>query len=195
MKAQSRFNLALSWPRVTTVFLIDVAVLALASHCPESWQTDHLAWWAGITIAVAVTIGGLLTYLGIPIASAPFARVRNWYANPDGVLTAGRTPAIDHRRRFSRDVVGIREDRGHLLSVIAVEGREETPPGRHHHPEVAPATLPLDAVASWLRQFDVRLDSIDIVSVGTRRATAAVSPVPGYREPTDEASTLDQRST
>ncbi|MGZ4530505.1 MAG: type VII secretion protein EccE, partial [Mycobacterium sp.] len=38
MKAQRRFGLSLSWPRVTAVFLVDIAILVVASHCPESWQ-------------------------------------------------------------------------------------------------------------------------------------------------------------
>lgn len=33
MKAQRSFGLALSWPRVTAVFLVDVLILAVASHC------------------------------------------------------------------------------------------------------------------------------------------------------------------
>ncbi|HYB35166.1 MAG TPA: type VII secretion protein EccE [Mycobacterium sp.] len=197
MKRQFRFGLTLSWPRITTVFLIDVAVLALASHCPDAWQTHHIAWWVGIAIAAAVTIAGLLSHLGIPVASAPFARVRNWYADPHHVLTAGCAPSIDHRRRFSRDVVGVREYQGQLVTVIAVEGREVTQPGRHRHQEASSATLPVEAVAAWLRQFGVRLDSIDIVSVRTRRATeAAVPSVRGYySEPGDAGSALDQRST
>ena len=34
MKAQRRLGPALSWPRITLVFLTDVAVLVLASHLP-----------------------------------------------------------------------------------------------------------------------------------------------------------------
>ena len=35
MKAQREYGLALSWPRVTAVFLIDVALLVIASHLPR----------------------------------------------------------------------------------------------------------------------------------------------------------------
>ena len=34
MKAQRRFGLALSWPRITSAFLLDIVVLILASHLP-----------------------------------------------------------------------------------------------------------------------------------------------------------------
>jgi len=36
MKAQRRLGLALSWPWITSAFLVDVAVLALASHLPDA---------------------------------------------------------------------------------------------------------------------------------------------------------------
>jgi hypothetical protein len=34
MKAQRRFGPALSWPRITSAFLLNVAALILASHLP-----------------------------------------------------------------------------------------------------------------------------------------------------------------
>jgi hypothetical protein len=36
IKAQRRLRLILSWPWPTAVFLIDVAVLVLASHVPDA---------------------------------------------------------------------------------------------------------------------------------------------------------------
>ena len=42
MKAQRSLGLALSWPRVTAVFLgRRIVILVLASHCPDSWQGNH----------------------------------------------------------------------------------------------------------------------------------------------------------
>jgi hypothetical protein len=43
MTAQRRLGLALSWPRITTAFLIDVALLVLVGHLPGAPQT--VAWW------------------------------------------------------------------------------------------------------------------------------------------------------
>jgi len=173
MKAQREYGLALSWPRVTVVFLIDVALLVIASHCPAAWQKGHAAFWVGVGLAVIVTIVALVTNGGVPIASAPIARVRNWYANPEA-LTIGCTPAIDHRRQFSRETVGVREYDGQLIAVIAVDSAGEAASGRHRHRDVAPASMPLEAVIEALRQFDVRLDSVDIVSVGTRPSRKGV---------------------
>ena len=195
MKAQREYGLALSWPRVTVVFLIDVALLVIASHCPASWQKGHAAFWVGVALAVLVTIVALVTNGGVPIASAPIARVRNWYADPEA-LTVGCTPAIDHRRRFSRETVGVREHDGQLVGVIEVDGAVETPSGRHRHRDALPATMPLEAVIEALRQFDVRLDSVDIVSVGTRQASRGVkSAVQDDFGPAGDRRPLESRNT
>jgi type VII secretion protein EccE len=195
MKAQREYGLALSWPRVTVVFLIDVALLVIASHAPAAWQKGHAAFWVGVALAVVVTIVALVTNGGVPIASAPIARVRNWYADPEA-LTIGCTPAIDHRRRFSRETVGVREYDGQLIAVIAVEGVGEAPSGRHRHQDALPSSMPLEAVIEALRQFDVRLDSVDIVSVGTRQARKGVQSAvqddfgaTGDRRPIEERHT------
>jgi type VII secretion protein EccE len=171
MKAQREYGLSLSWARVTTVFVIDVALLVIASHLPDAWQARHAAFWVGVGLAVVVTLVALLTNGGVPIASAPIARVRNWYADPEA-LTVGCTPAVDHRRQFSRDTVGVREYDGQLIAVIAVDGAGEV--GRHRHRDASATTIPLEAVVASLRQFDVRLDSVDIVSVGTRSGSKGV---------------------
>jgi type VII secretion protein EccE len=173
MKAQFPCGLAVSWPRITTVFLIDVALLAIASHCPDAWQTGHAAFWVGVALATAVTIAAMITYRGIPVAAAPFARVRNWYADPEA-LTVGCTTPIDHHRRFSRDAVGVRQHDGQLITVIAVGGPGEMSSGWHRPLEVSAPTVPLEAVVAALRQFDVRLDGVDIVSLGTRDTVRGV---------------------
>ena len=170
MKAQRKFGLALSWPRVTAVFLIDIVILVLASHTPESWQADHhVAWWIGVGIAVVVTLLSLVTYHGLTVASGLPAWLWDWSADPGSALAAGCTPAIDHQRRFGRDTVGVREHRGQLVTAIAVHDREEDPSGRHRYRTSSEAVLPVAAVAEGLRQFDMHLDAIDIVSVKLRR--------------------------
>jgi type VII secretion protein EccE len=174
MKAQFPFGLAVSWPRITTVFIIDVALLAIASRCPDAWQAGHAAFWVGVALATVVTIAAMVTYRGIPIVVAPFARVRNWYADPEA-LTVGCTTPIDHRRRFSHDTVGVREHGGQLITVIAVGGPGQMPSGWHRPREVSAPTVPLEAVVAALRQFDVRLDGVDIISVETRDAIRGVS--------------------
>ena len=170
MNAQRKFGLALTWPRVTAVFVIDIVILVLASHSPESWQANHhVAWWIGVGIAVVVTLLSLVTYHGLTVASGLPAWLWDWSADPGSALAAGCTPAIDHQRRFGRDTVGVREHRGQLVTAIAVHDREEDPSGRHRYRTSSEAVLPVAAVAEGLRQFDMDLDAIDIVSVKLRR--------------------------
>ena len=175
LKAQRRLGLALSWPWITTAFLIDVAVLVLASHLPVP-ASPTLAWWVGVAVAAVVTIAMVLTYRGMTVASALARWIWDlsagmWDSSPDpeATLSPGCTPAIDHRRPFSHDVVGVREYRGQLVTVIAVD----RPTGQHQRQTEWSATLPVAAVAAGLRQFDVRLDAIDIVSVRKRQVCEA----------------------
>jgi type VII secretion protein EccE len=169
MKAQRRLGLALSWPRVTSAFLLDVAVLVLASHLP-------IAWWVGVAGAAVVTIAAVLTYRGISLISALAGWVWDWSSALEAALVAGDIPAIDHRRRFGRDVVGMYAYQGQLVAAIAVDEPADAPAGRHARREARPAILPVAAVAAGLRQFDVRLDAIDIVSMRKRDVGEAADP-------------------
>lgn len=174
MKAQHRFGLALSWPRLTTVFLADVVILVVASHFPDSWQGQYrVAWWVGVGLAVVLTLLSIVTYHGITVTSGIATWVWDWSADPGTALGAGCTPAIDHQRHFGRDTVGVREYQGQLVTVIEVNGGEGDQPGRHRHRTSQSAVLPVSAVAENLRQFDIQLDGIDIVSVEVRGGAEA----------------------
>ncbi len=181
MKAQHRLGLDLSWPRITFVFVIDVALLILGNHLP--FGPRPVAWWGAVAAAAVVTIAALVTYHGITVSSALTRWVWDssadmWDSSPDSVATVspGCTHAIDHRRRFGRDAVGVREYQGHLVAVIAVVEKGEMPLRRHQREVVPPTTLPVAVVAAALQHFDVRLDAIDIVSVRQRHVSEAADP-------------------
>jgi type VII secretion protein EccE len=197
MKAQRRLGLAFSWRWITSAFLADISLLVLASHFPRVDPT--VAWWVGVAVAAVVTIAMVLTYRGITVGSALASWLWGWSApetfdsSPDSeaTLSPGCTPAIDHQRRFGRDVVGVREYQGQLVAVIAVDGPADTSSGRHQRQTLSSATLPVAVVAAGLRQFDVRLDAIDIVSVRKRHVSEAADP---SAPPTvDDRPASDQR--
>ncbi|QNI07065.1 type VII secretion protein EccE [Mycobacterium kubicae] len=174
MKAQRKFGLSLSWPRLTAVFLADVVILVLASHAPESWQgPNRIAFWVGVGLAVIVTLLSLVTYHGITVTSGVAGWLWDRSADPGTALGAGCTPAVDFQRRFGRDPVGVREYKGLLVSVVEVDGGQGDPAGRHRPRSTGTAVLPIAAVADGLRQFDVHLDAIDIVSVQVRGGAEA----------------------
>jgi type VII secretion protein EccE len=173
MKAQRSFGLALSWPRVTTVFLVDTVILLVASHCPDSWQGDHhIAFWVGVGLAALVTLLSLVTHHGLTVTSGLATWLWDWSSDPGAALAAGCTPALDHDRKFGQDRVGVRLYEGHLVTVIAVDGGGEEAPGRHRHRPTT-GTLSVQTVADGLHQFDIHLDSIDIVSVKARSGGTA----------------------
>jgi type VII secretion protein EccE len=174
MKAEPRFGLTLSWPRITAAFLIDVGVLLVARHFPGVSQT--VAWWVGVAVAALVTIAAVVAYRRITLGSFLARSVWDWSSDSATTLSRGCTPAIDHRRRFGRDVIGVREYQGQLVAVIAVDEKADGPSGRHRRGMVVPATLPVAVVAAALHQFDVHLDAIDIVSVRKRHIPEAADP-------------------
>ena len=158
---------ALSWRWITSAFLTDIAVLVLADHLPPL-ASPTVTWWASVAVAAVVTIAMVVTYRGVTVASDLARWVWDasadvWESSPDteATLSPGCTPAIDHRRRFGRDVVGVREYRGQLVAVIAVDQPGDAASGRHQVKTDSSATLPVAVVAAGLRQFDVRLDAID----------------------------------
>lgn len=166
MKAQHALGLNLSWLRVTAVFLIDMGILVLAGRWPGDPQIADYVWWSGVAAAVLIALIALLTYRRVPISTMWAAWLADQFTDPDEALNRGRTAAVDHHRRFGRESVGVREHQGRLVSVIAVGGRAAPVSGKHGRD--SEAALPVERLAAGLRQFDVRLDSIDVVSVGTR---------------------------
>ncbi|GBG38872.1 ESX-5 secretion system protein EccE5 [Mycobacterium montefiorense] len=161
--------MSLSWARVTVVFLVVVAILLVASHCPDSWQgTHHIAWWVGVGISAIITLLSLVTHHGLTVTSGLAGWLWDWSADPGTTLAAGCTPALDYQRRFGRDKVGVREYDGRLVTVIALDGDDDAA-ARHRQRSAPPASILVRSVATGLRQFDVHLDGIDIVSVQMRR--------------------------
>jgi hypothetical protein len=77
------------------------------------------------------------------VASAQVSRVWGWASpdmfdsspDPEARSSPECTRAIDHRRRFGRDVVGVREYEGQLVAVIAVDGPPRRTVGAASAPE------------------------------------------------------------
>jgi type VII secretion protein EccE len=166
VKTQRPLGIDRSWPRVTCVLLIDLAVLVVASRWPIPAPDARYAWWAGISIAVLVTLLGLMTHQRSAVAAIPLRWVLDRFADTAAVLDTSHIAGVDHLRRFGRSTVGIRAHQDQLVSVIAVGAAPESP-SRHRGSAHSRATLPVSVVAAGLRQFDVRLRAIDIVSVLT----------------------------
>ena len=83
----------------------------------------------------------------------------------------------DYERSFGSGPVGIRAVGPHLVAVVAVDGPPHSPSVLDYPRVESLAKLPLEAVAAGLRQFDVSLEGIDILSVGCAPGPQNASPV------------------
>ncbi len=119
----------------------------------------HLPWRRGRLDSGPVGVG-MVCHVELP-------------PGPKATLSPGCIPAIDHQRRFSRNLIGLREFEGQLVAVIAVDEKADALSAGHPRETVSSVTLPVAAVAAALHQFDVRLDAIDIVSVRKRLVAEA----------------------
>lgn len=169
MRAQRPLGLAMSWPPLAVTFLIDVGIVVLVSNWPSEWRRD-IAWWTGIGVAAVLTILVLVTVRGVRLGVLISRWVRNFFANPAPHLSAGRGSAIDHRRRYGHATVGVREHHGGLVAVVAMVAPVVGGSGRHSQPQPTAAELPIPAVAAGLRQFDVHLDWIDVISIADAKS-------------------------
>lgn len=157
MKPTFPLGVAAGWQELVGVFVAAVSLL---------WAGVTVAgrggWWAGAAAAAVVAAVALLSWRGAPLLTLmwPPRAVRG---------TAGEL--TDHDRVYGAGPVGIRAVGPYLAVVVAIDGQPHSPSVLDHHRVESLARLPLAAVAAGLRQFDVTLSGVDVVSVGVRRAT------------------------
>ena len=179
-------GVAACWARVVAVFVLDVALVAAGTAV-----AGRTGWWVGAALGLLVTVAALVSWRGCPLLTLAWrlARRPSGTIAPVGVL-------LDHDRIFGDSPVGIRAVGPHLVAVVAVDGQPHTPSVLDHHRVESLSTLPLDAVAEGMRQFDVTLDGIDVVSVGSRRAPKTHHPyAPAYSSRVGDHPAVGQRQT
>lgn len=161
MKPTLPLGVSTGWLRVVAVFVADVALLWVGQAA-----AGHTGWRVGLGFAVVLSAVVLLTWRDAPLVALAWraSRTAPTLADP----AAGQI--ADYDRTYGQGPVGIRAVGPYLVAVVAVDGQAHSPSALDHHRVASLATLPVAAVAEGLRQFDVTLESIDIVSVGIRRA-------------------------
>lgn len=164
MRPTFAIGLALGWRRVTAVFVAVVAVLWVGTLFYGRAALPVAASVAGLaaTLAVLTWRGATLTSLVARWASR-YRRGRKW-------LTTAVAPAGEHELQWTQTSAAIRSAGRDLVAVVAVDGPSHIPSVLDHHRVQSAATLPVGVIADALRQFDVTLSGIDILSVGRRRA-------------------------
>lgn len=187
MKATFPLSVAASWPRVVAVFIVDVTLLAAGVS-----MAGRPGWWTGLGVAIVVTVLALLCWRGAPLLTLAWRSVTVRHPR----LGAPVGELADYERSFGSGPVGIRAVGQHLVAVVAVDGPPHSPSVLDYPRVESLAKLPLDAVAAGLEQFDVRLEGIDIVSAGARRAPKTHHPhAPVYSGEVGDHPAVGQRRT
>jgi type VII secretion protein EccE len=157
-------RLALGEHRVITAFLAAVAVLWAATWLHEPWVV-----WTAPPVAALVVALLLITWRRAPLTTL----VARWATRrrPGDAAISAMPDAHDHRLRWTDGRAAIRADGDDLIAVVAVDGPSHTPSVLDNHQVQSAVTLPVSVVANALRQFDVTLAGIDILSAGRRRAS------------------------
>ncbi|MDT5303900.1 MAG: hypothetical protein QOG79_7324 [Mycobacterium sp.] len=164
MRAMFPMGLTLRWNRMLTAFILAVAIAWAGTRLLRGpWS---LAAVAVVTVLVLSVV--LVRWRGAPLSMLLWGRIGRRRVNATAKATS-----IDHRLRWTTTSAAIRADGYDLVAVVAVDGPSHSPSVLDHHQVKSAATLPVNVVADALRQFDVKLSGIDIVSAGRRRAPAS----------------------
>jgi type VII secretion protein EccE len=165
MRSTFPVGLALRESRVITAFLAAVGLLWAGTLLHGPWVV-----WMSAGVAALVVVLILVTWRHVPLASLLGRWVgRRRARSADELVTVPQ--ARDHRLRWTDGRAAIRADADEAIAVVAVDGPSHTPSVLDNHRVASAATLPVGVVAEALRQFDVTLAGIDILSVGQRRAS------------------------
>lgn len=171
MRAQLPVGIVASWPRWAAAFVTVMAVLWAGT-----WFSGPAAMWSAIALAAALAALIVVTWRRLPLATVTGGRLRPRRI-ASGLLDPGRAAVtVDHRPLWTAAPAAIRVEGDVVVAVVAVDGPAH-PPSVFDRARVESATfVPVAAIAEALRQFDVTLAGIDIISVGRRRAPRSHHP-------------------
>lgn len=187
MTAAFPLGLALGWARLVSVFVADMALLGVGVSA-----AGRPGWWTALVAAVLLSAAALVCWRGAPLLTLGWRALRAHRAHlgvPAGQLD-------DHERTFGAGPVGIRAVGTHLVAVVAVDGQPHSPSVLDYPRVVSMTSLPLATVADALRQFDVTLAGIDVLSAGSRRAGKTHHPyAEAYSSEVGDHPAVGQRQT
>lgn len=162
MKPMFALGVRASWARLAVAFLAAVVVLVVVS----STLAGPAAVWVSIGLAAVVVAALLVTWRHEHVLTLVWRVARRRPAT--GLLDVAE--AANHTTQWPPTSAAVRAHGEELIAVVAVDGRSHTPSVLDHNRVQSPASLPISVVADALRQFDVTLSGIDVLSLGRRRA-------------------------
>ena len=161
MKPMAALGVQARWLRLSATFMAAVAVLAIAS----ATLVGPAAIAVSAVVVVLVVGLGVLTWRREHLLTLGIRLLRR---RAHGLLALA--PAVDHAGRWPIVTSAVRGHGDEAIAVVAVDGPSHVPASLDHQRVVSPAGLPIAVIADALRQFDVRLSGIDVLSRGRRRA-------------------------
>lgn len=161
MKPMVALGVAATWARLAVAFVAGVVTVGIVTAV----VTGPAAIWVSVVAAAVVAAAIVLTWRQEHFLTLVARRLRPTVSNPLAVARAA-----DHQAHWPKVPVAVRRSGQELVAVVAVDGPSHSPSVLDHHRVQSVATLPLGVVAAALRQFDVALAGIDVLSVGRRRA-------------------------
>lgn len=168
MRAKAPLGVSASWPRWAAGFVTVTGILWLGSL----FRGPGPMWGSIAAAAVAGTLI-VVTWRLLPLTTV--LRRRLAPSRPDPALL-DTTPPADIAPLWDNTPAAIRARGDDVVAVLAIDG-PDNPPSVFDRNRVESATsIPLDVLADALRQFDVRLSGVDVLSVGRRRASRAHHP-------------------
>ncbi|TDO06490.1 type VII secretion protein EccE [Mycobacterium sp. BK086] len=162
MRATFPVGVATGWARVLTAFVVVVTLLWAGTEIPAT-----AGRWIALGLSVIAVLVLLVAWRGVPLGGLVVRALRRRDVAP------GPAGAEDHRLRYTDTHVGLRAVGDELIAVLAVDGPAHVPSVFDQHRVQSAASLPIDVIADAVRQFDVTLAGIDVLSVGRRRAGRA----------------------
>lgn len=129
--------------------------------------------WGAIAAAVLAAVLIVVTWrlLQIDVCAAPPPLTDT--AAPTLLDT---TSPADIAPLWDNTPAAVRAAGDDVVAVVAIDGPDNPPSGVRPGWVESATFIPLDVLAVALRQFDVRLSGIDVLSVGRRRASRAHHP-------------------
>lgn len=168
MRAKTPMGVSPCWTRWASAFVAVTAILWLGSLF-----RDPRAMWGSIAAAAVVGVVIVVTWRLLPLTSVLRRRLSPTRPVPTLLDT---TPPVDIAPLWDNTPAAVRFHGDDVVAVVAIDG-PDNPPSVFDRNRVESATfIPLEVLTAALRQFDVRLSGIDVLSVGRRRASRAHHP-------------------
>jgi type VII secretion protein EccE len=123
--------------------------------------------WHGAVVGMAIAVPFILQFRGMTLPQWVTLRLRYSWGHRNKVRTIPTDEPFD-AEMSDGSKIGFRWDEKTLLSLLKIEENPQAMTVLEPGMTVSGEVLPIQLMADCLRQFDIALDSIDVISQGAR---------------------------